>query len=81
MLKVSHSITNGAIPTCLSTHLSIHLPTTCLPTYLPTYSPTNQPIGRPLTLLNRMGWGFIFAVLAMIVAGVMEINRKHNVGG
>ncbi|KAH9519725.1 hypothetical protein Btru_070734 [Bulinus truncatus] len=39
--------------------------------------PLFQRIGKPLTYLKRIGIGFIFAAIAMIVAGVVEISRKN----
>jgi solute carrier family 15 (peptide/histidine transporter), member 3/4 len=31
--------------------------------------------GYGLTMLNKIGWGFVFAVLAMVVAGLIELYR------
>jgi solute carrier family 15 (peptide/histidine transporter), member 3/4 len=33
--------------------------------------------GRPLTMLQKIGWGFVFAILSMVVAGVVEHYRKE----
>lgn len=34
--------------------------------------------GYPLTMLQRMGWGFVFAGMAMVVAGLVEIYRMDQ---
>lgn len=31
--------------------------------------------GHPLTMLQRIGWGFVFSTLAMLVAAVIETYR------
>ena len=35
--------------------------------------------GMPVTLLQRMGWGNVVALLSMVSAGVLEIYRRHRV--
>nr|KAI8731472.1 solute carrier family 15 member 4-like [Biomphalaria glabrata] len=39
--------------------------------------PCFNKMGKPLTYLKRIGIGFIFATLSMIVAGIVEIRRKE----
>ncbi|XP_055877764.1 solute carrier family 15 member 4-like isoform X2 [Biomphalaria glabrata] len=39
--------------------------------------PCFNKMGKPLTYLKRIGIGFIFATLSMIVAGIVEISRKE----
>lgn len=33
----------------------------------------------PLTMLKRIGWGFLFAVFSMVAAGILEIFRKNEI--
>ncbi|KAK7442686.1 hypothetical protein BaRGS_00040510, partial [Batillaria attramentaria] len=42
--------------------------------------PCFQRIGRPLSHLHRIGIGFILAALSMVVAAVVEIERKDHFG-
>jgi len=37
--------------------------------------------GRPMTMLQKIGWGYVFAALAVLVAGIVEIYRKKYVRG
>ena len=34
--------------------------------------------GRKVTMLDKMGWGFLFAMLAMVVAGLIELYRLRE---
>lgn len=42
--------------------------------------PCFQRLGRPLNHLHRIGVGLILALLSMVVAGVVEIERKKHFG-
>ena len=40
--------------------------------------PFFKKIGRPLSMLFKIGLGFVFAALAMLVAALVEDSRKRN---
>lgn len=41
--------------------------------------PFFKRIGRPITFLQRIGWGYIAAILSMVVAGIVETFRLQQV--
>lgn len=40
--------------------------------------PFFKKINRPFSMLFKIGLGFVFAALAMIVAALVEVSRKRN---
>uniref|UniRef100_A0A7R9UH25 Major facilitator superfamily (MFS) profile domain-containing protein n=1 Tax=Pinguiococcus pyrenoidosus TaxID=172671 RepID=A0A7R9UH25_9STRA len=41
--------------------------------------PAMKASGAPVSMLQKIGWGFVFAILAMGAAAVVEVIRKSNV--
>lgn len=39
--------------------------------------PALKRAGRPVTMLQKLGWGFVFSILSMLAAAALEVCRKR----
>lgn len=49
-----------------------------IPLYDRVLEPTLKKAGKKITLLQRIGWGMVIAVLAMVLAAGLEMYRLHQ---